>query len=61
MTGDTIGWHAVYAEYFMPIDQQIALQLPRVDSIGIEIHCQSIRDKYAAIQAQVDEAAVLIY
>ena len=61
MTGDTTVWRVFHAEYFTPIDQQIALQLPRVDSVGIEIHCQAIRDKYATIQAQVDEAAASIY
>ena len=48
---------AARAEEFAPLDQQIALQIPGVDSASIGTQRQAIRDKYAAIQVQIDKAA----
>ena len=47
---------AARAEEFAPLDQQIALQLPGVDSASVEAQRQVVRDKYATIQTQIDEA-----
>lgn len=49
---------AARAEEFKPFDEAIAKQIPgQVD--GAEAARQVIRDKYAAIQAEIDAAATL--
>jgi hypothetical protein len=46
---------AARAEEFKPFDEAIAKQIPGTD--GAEIARQAIREKYAAIQAEIDAAA----
>jgi hypothetical protein len=46
---------AARAEEFKPYDEAIAKQIPGTD--GAEIARQAIREKYAAIQADIDAAA----
>lgn len=48
---------AARAEEFKPHDEVIMKQLPGVDAQQAEAARQAIRDKYAAIQAQIDAAA----
>jgi hypothetical protein len=45
---------AARAEEFKPYDEAIAKQIPGTD--GAEIARQAIRDKYAAVQADIDAA-----
>jgi hypothetical protein len=45
---------AARAEEFKPYDEAIAKQIPGTE--GAEIARQAIRDKYAAIQAEIDAA-----
>lgn len=42
------------AEEFKPFDEVIALQLPGQDANQAETQRQLIRDKYAAIQLEID-------
>lgn len=42
------------AEEFKPFDEIIALQIPGNDAIQAETQRQLIRDKYAAIQLEID-------
>lgn len=55
----TIG-HAIRrakrADEFAPLDAEIAKQIPGTDTAAIEAQRQSIRDKYAGIQTQIDAA-----
>lgn len=44
------------AKEFDPLDAQIAKQIPGVDVQAVEAQRQAVRDKYAAIQAQIDSA-----
>lgn len=44
------------AEEFKPHDEIIAKQIPGVDAQAAEAARQAIRDKYAAIQADIDSA-----
>lgn len=44
------------AEEFAPLDDQIAKQIPGINSQDIELQRQSIREKYATIQTQIDSA-----
>ena len=48
---------AARAEEFKPHDEVIMKQLPGVDAQQAEAARQAIRDKYAAIQTQIDAAA----
>lgn len=45
------------AEEFKPHDEVIMKQIPGVDAQAAEAARQAIRDKYAAMQAQIDAAA----
>jgi hypothetical protein len=45
------------AEEFKPHDEVIMKQIPGVDAANAEAARQAIRDKYAAIQADIDAAA----
>jgi hypothetical protein len=45
---------AARAEEFKPFDEAIAKQIPGAD--GAEAQRQAIREKYAAIQTQIDAA-----
>jgi hypothetical protein len=47
---------AARAEEFKPFDEAIAKQIPGAAD-GAEAERQAIRDKYAAIQTQIDAAA----
>ena len=47
---------AARAEEFKPFDEVIAKQIPGAAD-GAEAERQAIRDKYAAIQTQIDAAA----
>lgn len=44
------------AEEFAPLDKIIAAQIPGTDFVAAEAERQAIRDKYAAIQQQIDAA-----
>lgn len=44
------------AEEFKPHDEIIAKQIPGADAQAAEAARQAIRDKYAAIQADIDSA-----
>ena len=48
---------AARAEEFKPHDEIIMKQIPGVDAQQAEAARQAIRDKYAAIQTQIDAAA----
>lgn len=48
---------AARAEEFKPHDEVIMKQIPGVDAQQAEAARQAIRDKYAAIQTQIDAAA----
>ena len=47
---------AARAEEFAPHDEVIAKQIPGVSATEAEASRQAIRDKYAAIQAEIDAA-----
>lgn len=42
---------------FAPLDEKIAKQIPGTDAVAVEAERQAIRDKYAAIQTEIDAAA----
>jgi hypothetical protein len=44
------------AEEFAPLDEKIMKQIPGTDAKAIESQRQAIRDKYAVIQEQIDQA-----
>lgn len=44
------------AREFAPLDDAIARQIPGTDVAATEAARQEIRDKYAAMQAQIDNA-----
>ena len=48
---------AARAEEFKPHDEVIMKQIPGVDAQAAEAARQAIRDKYAAIQTQIDASA----
>lgn len=48
---------ALRAEEFAPLDKIISLQLPGMDMTAAEDGRQLIRDKYAAMQVAIDQAA----
>lgn len=48
---------AARAEEFAPLDEVIAKQIPGNDPAEVEAERQAIRDKYAAVQDQIDAAA----
>jgi len=48
---------AARAEEFKPHDEVIMKQIPGVDAQQAEAARQAIREKYAAIQAQIEAAA----
>lgn len=48
---------AARAEEFKPHDEVIMKQIPGLDAQVAEAARQAIRDKYAAIQTQIDAAA----
>jgi len=48
---------AARAEEFAPLDEVIAKQIPGNDPAEVEAERQLIRDKYAAVQDQIDAAA----
>ena len=45
------------AEEFAPLDEVIAKQIPGNDPAEVEAERQLVRDKYAAVQDQIDAAA----
>ena len=45
------------AEEFAPLDEVIAKRIPGTAEAEAEVQRQAIRDKYAAIQQQIDAAA----
>lgn len=45
------------AEEFKPLDEVIMKQIPGTDVQQVEQQRQLIRDKYAAIQTEIDDAA----
>lgn len=45
------------AEEFAPYDEVIMKQIPGVDAVEVEAKRQEIRDKYAAIQNDIDAAS----
>jgi hypothetical protein len=47
---------AARAEEFKPHDEVIMKQIPGVDAQAAEVARQAIRDKYTAIQADIDAA-----
>jgi hypothetical protein len=47
---------AARVEEFKPHDEVIAKQIPGVDAEAAEAARQAIRDKYAAMQAEIDAA-----
>jgi hypothetical protein len=48
---------AARAEEFKPHDEVIMKQIPGVDAEAAEVARQAIREKYAAMQADIDTAA----
>lgn len=48
---------AARAEEFAPLDEQIAKQIPGTDPQKVEAERQKIRDRYAAMQQEIDAAA----
>lgn len=50
---------AARAEEFAPLDAQIAKQIPGTDAQTVEAQRQVIREKYAAIQADIDAASTV--
>ena len=48
---------AAREEEFKPLDAVIMKQIPGVDATQAEADRQAIRDKYAAMQADIDAAA----
>jgi len=44
------------AAEFAPLDDQIAKQIPGVDHQLVEAQRQAVRDKYAAMQVEIDAA-----
>lgn len=44
------------AEEFKPYDEIIAKQIPGADAVAAEAARQEIRDRYTAIQADIDSA-----
>jgi len=48
---------AARAEEFTPHDELIAKQIPGVDAAAVEEARQAIRDRYAAVQAEIEAAA----
>lgn len=44
------------AEEFKPYDELIAKQIPGADAVAAESARQAIRDKYTAIQSDIDSA-----
>jgi hypothetical protein len=50
---------AARAQEFQPLDEQIMKQIPGTDVQAIEAERQVIRDKYAAMQSQIDAAGSL--
>lgn len=48
---------AARAEEFKPHDEVIMKQIPGVDAQAAEVARQAIREKYAAMQADIDTAA----
>jgi hypothetical protein len=47
---------AARAEEFKPHDEVIMKQIPGIDAQQVEAARQAIRDKYAALQSQMDAA-----
>lgn len=47
---------SIRAEEFKPYDEIIMKQIPGVDAQAAEAARQAIRDKYAAMQTQIDAA-----
>lgn len=47
---------AARAEEFKPLDEVIMKQIPNTDVQAVEAERQSIRDKYAAMQADIESA-----
>jgi hypothetical protein len=43
-------------EEFAPLDEIIMKQIPSTDAIAVESQRQVIRDKYAAMQVEIDAA-----
>lgn len=45
------------AQEFAPLDEVIAKQIPGTDAQAVEAQRQSVRDKYAAMQVEIDNAS----
>jgi hypothetical protein len=50
---------AARAEEFKPLDEVIAKQIPSADTQAVEVARQEIRNKYAAMQTQIDAAGTV--
>lgn len=50
---------AARAEEFKPLDEVIVKQIPNTDVQAVEAARQAIRDKYAAMQTQIDAASTV--
>lgn len=50
---------AARAAEFAPLDEVIAKQIPGTDAQAVEAQRQAVRDKYAAIQADIDAASTV--
>jgi hypothetical protein len=48
---------AARAAEFAPLDEVIAKQIPGANAQAVEAERQAVRDKYAAIQTEIDNAA----
>jgi hypothetical protein len=42
---------------FSPLDEVIAKQIPGTDVQAVEVERQAVREKYAAVQTQIDAAS----
>lgn len=47
---------AARAEEFKPLDEVLAKQIPSTNVVAVEAQRQEVRDKYAAIQIEIDAA-----
>ena len=47
---------AARLQEFLPLDEVIAKQIPGTDVQAVEAERQAVRDKYAAMQSQIDAA-----
>mgnify|MGYP000629693576 CR=1 FL=1 len=47
---------AARAEEFAPLDEMIAKQIPNTNLQAVEMQRQTVRDKYATIQTEINSA-----